>query len=305
EIFANKEECKTSQAIPEFGTPFVRNMLNEIYLKEKKFNFSTLVKVSGLSHGTGVWSGNAQDQLKDNKSIFDLITCRDDILNYLISKGLKKLISFEIMELVRKGKQNNDRQKWSDLSKIMREHNVNDWYIESLQKIQYLFPKPHAAAYVLMALRIAWFKVHAPLLFYKGYFSTRVSQFDYENMMLTTDKIAQILQKSNEKDMKTVQKEKLHTLKIAKEMKDRGYNFLPIDLNKSEANLFVMEVSSNSLIMPFITIDGLGQVGANNIVKARGEKLFTQQDFEKRVKLNKTILKKFHDLNLIQQLPLE
>ncbi|MDO7987030.1 MAG: PHP domain-containing protein [Sweet potato little leaf phytoplasma] len=305
EIFANKEECKTSQAIPEFGTPFVRNMLNEIYLKEKKFNFSTLVKVSGLSHGTGVWSGNAQDQLKDNKSIFDLITCRDDILNYLISKGLKKLISFEIMELVRKGKQNNDRQKWSALSKIMREHNVNDWYIESLQKIQYLFPKPHAAAYVLMALRIAWFKVHAPLLFYKGYFSTRVSQFDYENMMLTTDKIAQILQKSNEKDMKTVQKEKLHTLKIAKEMKDRGYNFLPIDLNKSEANLFVMEVSSNSLIMPFITIDGLGQVGANNIVKARGEKLFTQQDFEKRVKLNKTILKKFHDLNLIQQLPLE
>ncbi|MFW8664418.1 hypothetical protein ACOES3_00900, partial [Candidatus Phytoplasma citri] len=98
---------------------------------------------------------------------------------------------------------------------------------------------------------------------------------------------------------------KLHTLKIAKEMKDRGYNFLPIDLNKSEANLFVMELSSNSLIMPFITIDGLGQVGANNIVKARGEKLFTQQDFEKRVKLNKTILKKFHDLNLIQQLPLE
>ncbi|MDO8064159.1 DNA polymerase III subunit alpha [Candidatus Phytoplasma bonamiae] len=305
EIFANKPKCQTSQAIPEFGTPFVCNMLKDIYLKEKKFNFSTLVKVSGLSHGTGVWSGNAQDHLKDDKSIFDLITCRDDILNYLISKGLEKLIAFEIMELVRKGKQNHDRQKWQNLSQIMRKHNVDDWYIESLQKIQYLFPKPHAAAYVLMALRIAWFKVHAPLLFYKGYFSTRVSQFDYDNMMLPPDKIQLFLKKSNEKEMTSVQKEKLHTLKIAKEMKDRGYNFLPIDLNKSEANLFVMEISSNSLIMPFITIDGLGQVGANNIVKARGEVLFTQQDFEKRVKLNKTILKKFYDLNLIKQLPLE
>ncbi|MDO8057107.1 exonuclease domain-containing protein [Candidatus Phytoplasma gossypii] len=316
EFFANKSDYQTSRAIPEFGTPFVRDMLKEINSEGKKFNFfkfnfSTLVKVSGLSHGTGVWSGNAQDHLKNNKSIFDLITCRDDILNYLISKGLEKLVAFEIMELVRKGQQNNDIQKWQNLSQIMREHNVDDWYIESLQKIQYLFPKPHAAAYVLMALRIAWFKVHAPLLFYKGYFSTRVSQFDYDNMMLSSDEIDSIIKKLeksdkiNKKKMTLVQKEKLHTLKIAKEMKDRGYNFLPIDLNKSEANLFVMELSSNSLIMPFITIDGLGQVGANNIVKARGEKLFTQQDFEKRVKLNKTILKKFHDLNLIKQLPLE
>ncbi|MDO8057846.1 PHP domain-containing protein ['Opuntia sp.' phytoplasma] len=315
EFFANKSNCQTSRAIPEFGTPFVRDMLKEINSEGKKFNFkfnfSTLVKVSGLSHGTGVWSGNAQDHLKNNKSIFDLITCRDDILNYLISKGLEKLIAFEIMELVRKGQQNNDIHKWQNLSQIMREHNVDDWYIDSLQKIQYLFPKPHAAAYVLMALRIAWFKVHAPLFFYKGYFSTRVSQFDYDNMILSSDKIHSIVEKLeksdkiNKKKMTLVQKEKLHTLKIAKEMKDRGYNFLPIDLNKSEANLFVMELSSNSLIMPFITIDGLGQVGANNIVKARGEKLFTQQDFEKRVKLNKTILKKFHDLNLIKQLPLE
>ncbi|MDO8167936.1 PHP domain-containing protein [Candidatus Phytoplasma melaleucae] len=315
QIFSNDEKhIVSSIAIPEFGTHFVREMLKDIYQKEHKLNFATLVKVSGLSHGTNVWFENAQDILrqtgdfisyKNEKISFnDIISCRDEIMNTLIQKGISPLKAFETMEFVRKGKQYSYPLDWKKLQKILI-GKIPNWYIKSLTKIKYLFPKAHAVAYVLMAVRIAWFKVHHPLLFYSGYFSKRTDQFDYDTMLKSTDEIENKLKELNAKNIvHTVKTQNMiNTLTNSLEMKKRGYVILPIDLNKSEANIFVME-KPNALRMPFIAIDGLGQIGADNIVKNRKEKLFSQQDFLKRVKINKTILKKFQEeLKLIEKLP--
>jgi DNA polymerase-3 subunit alpha (Gram-positive type) len=328
ELFANKEANKTSIAVPEFGTNFVISMLKDIYDKEKKtFNFATLVKVSGLSHGTNVWTQNAKDILagkgdfkdyiKEKISFDEVIACRDEIMNTLIEKGVDPLRSFEIMEFVRKGKLHTHPKEWDQLISPA-EVKIPKWYLKSLTKIKYLFPKAHAVAYVLMAMRIAWFKVNQPLLFYSGYFTKRSDQFDYNLMLKSAAEIDTELQKhiknqDNEKinsktivkkEMTAKEQSRINTLKSASEMLKLGYKFLPIDLNKSEANEFVIE-NNNALRMPFVAIDGLGQVAADNIVMNRKEKLFTQKDFVKRVKINKTILKKFKDEMIIEKLPEE
>ncbi len=328
ELFANKDKNKTSIAVPEFGTNFVIAMLKDIYDKEKKtFNFSTLVKVSGLSHGTNVWTQNAKDilagkgdfqeDIKTKISFDEVIACRDEIMNTLIAKGVDSLRAFDIMEFVRKGKPHTHPQEWKKLISPI-EAKIPQWYLKSLNKIKYLFPKAHAAAYVLMAMRIAWFKVNHPLLFYSGYFSKRADQFDYNVMLKTAPEIEKELRKADKNPddeqitmKKTVKKEltakeqnRINTLKSAYEMVQLGYQFLPIDLNKSEANEFMIE-NDKALRMPFVAIDGLGQVAADNIVMNRKEKLFTQNDFVKRVKINKTILKKFKDEMIIERLPEE
>ncbi|WP_341266454.1 exonuclease domain-containing protein [Candidatus Phytoplasma fraxini] len=317
----------TTIAIPEFGTFFVKNMLKDIYTKEKKdFTFGSLVKVSGLSHGTDVWTHNVQDILNKKRDFSylntnndvrfsDIIGCRDDIMLFLMQKNISPSEAFEIMELVRKGKQKDKQDlytpEWKKIMNLLeQEKDIPKWYLDSLSKIKYLFPKAHAAAYVLMAIRIAWFKVYHPLLFYSGVFSTRLEQFDYDVMLTKNfekiDKKIENLVKKNEKQKNTAKEQNLiNTLNIASEMIQRGFNFLPIDLNKSEAFEFVMH-GDNSLIMPFITLEGLGEKVAHNIVAERSKKLFTQEDFHKRVKLNKTISKRIvEDLKLVEQLPLE
>ncbi|MEZ0180247.1 DNA polymerase III subunit alpha ['Camptotheca acuminata' phytoplasma] len=312
----------TTIAIPEFGTEFVKKMLKDIYKKEKKdFNFSTLVKISGLSHGTDVWIQNAQHFLndpKENISFDDIIGCRDDIMLYLIQKNVDPLIAFEIMELVRKGKQNTSVKEWNKkIALVKQTTDIPDWYFESLNKIKYLFPKAHAVAYVLMAVRIAWFKVYHPLLFYSGIFSKRLNQFDYYLMLGTHEEIDNKIQKlqTNDKTKKnTVQEQSLiNTLNISSEMIKRGFKFLPIDLNKSEAFEFVI-FEDKFLIMPFISIDGLGEIAANTIVEVRklqeGQR-FTKESFnhnisKKNIKLNKNVLNIIvNDLKLIDQLPSE
>ncbi|MGM1458895.1 MAG: PHP domain-containing protein, partial [Columbia Basin potato purple top phytoplasma] len=232
----------TTIAIPEFGTDFVKKMLKDIYIKEKqKFNFGTLVKVSGLSHGTDVWNQNAKDILnkegdfyylnnsKMNISFNDIIGCRDDIMLYLIQQNVEPLKAFEIMELVRKGQQHSEPKKWKEIINTLKQStNIPDWYFDSLTKIKYLFPKAHATAYVLMALRIAWFKVYHPLLFYSGVFSTRLEQFDYDVMLQTPDKIDEKIQyliNANKKEKNTAKEQNiLNTLNIASEMIKRGFN---------------------------------------------------------------------------------
>ncbi|MDV3198053.1 MAG: PHP domain-containing protein [Vigna little leaf phytoplasma] len=310
---SNNKDVISTLAIPEFGTNFVQKMLENIYQKEKKpFNFATLVKVSGLSHGTDVWTQNAQDIInqkgdfkKYNKiiSFHEIISCRDEIMSTLIHKKIEPIEAFNIMEFVRKGQQHIELEKWKNLISPL-EGKIDSWYLKSLEKIKYLFPKAHATAYVLMAVRIAWFKVHHPLLFYSGYFSKRADQFDYDIMLKKSQEILSYInileKKITTKSSTTVKEQNLiNTLKNAVEMINRGFNFLPIDLNKSDANIFVIDEKHKSLRMPFITLDGLGQIAAEKIVKARQDKLFTsKQDFLARVKVNKTILKKFEELSL-------
>ncbi|WBL31351.1 DNA polymerase III subunit alpha [Candidatus Phytoplasma sacchari] len=320
EIFANKNMDNltnqiSSLAIPEFGTNFVIEMLKTIYKKEKKnFNFATLVKVSGLSHGTDVWLKNAKDILNKKgdfseykEKIFfdDIICCRDEILNTLIKKGIPPLQSFEIMEFVRKGQQHSEPEKWNDLINPLL-NKVDEWYLKSLSKIKYLFPKAHATAYVLMAVRIAWFKVHYPIVFYSGFFSKRADQFDYDLMLQSSENIKEKISKLEygaiRKKITVKEQSLINTLKNTLEMIKRGYNFLPIDLNKSESFLFVIE-DDKYLRMPFIAIDGLGDVAAENIVKNRKQKLFSKSDIKERIKINKTLWKKFEELKIIDQLP--
>ncbi|QTX02833.1 DNA polymerase III subunit alpha, Gram-positive type [Candidatus Phytoplasma luffae] len=327
DLFPNETKTETTTAIPEFGTEFVKQMLKDIYKKETKkfnFNFGTLVKISGLSHGTDVWLQNARDILnkkgdfsylgnssKDESkeiSFNDIIGCRDDIMLHLIKKNVNPLKSFEIMEIVRKGQQNKNPKEWNKtISEIKENTEVSNWYLESLNKIKYLFPKAHAAAYVLMAVRIAWFKVYHPLLFYSCIFSKRLNQFDYKIMLKKPESIDKEIEKiTKKKEKNTVLEQSLiNTLNVASEMLKRGFKFSPIDLNKSQAFDFIIDGDEKSLIMPFITIDGLGEVAANNIVEERKKKSFTQEDFYKRVKINKTVYKIIKDeLKLIEQLPL-
>ncbi|WP_284928100.1 exonuclease domain-containing protein [Candidatus Phytoplasma sp. AldY-WA1] len=319
--YIDKGQKIATIAIPEFGTTFVQKMLKDICEKNQKINFGILVKVSGLSHGTDVWLQNSQDILEKrgdfdylkksdlNISFNDIIGCRDDIMLYLIRKNVDPLKSFEIMELVRKGKQHSKPGEWEEMiESIKKETDIHDWYFESLGKIKYLFPKAHASAYVLMAVRIAWFKVHHPLLFYSGVLSTRLDQFDYDLMLKNQneidEKINTLLGKNIKQKNTTKEQSLINTLNIASEMLRRGFKFLPIDLNKSEAYEFVM-YNNDSLIMPFITIDGLGEKAAKHLVEERKEKLFTQADFKKRAKLNKTISKKIiEELKLVEKLPL-
>ena len=227
--------------IPEFGTKFVRGML----VDTMPTSFSDLLCISGLSHGTDVWLGNAKDLIDNGiiTSISDAVCCRDDIMVYLIKMGLPKDTSFKIMETVRKGNALKDLKKWGEYEALMREHNVPEWYIESCKKIKYMFPKAHAAAYVMMAFRIAWFKVHIPLAYYAAYLSIRAKAFDAEVMIYGKERVIQKMKEINDQGNMAAPKDKdmYDDLEIILELYERGFSFLPIDLYKSHATKFQIE----------------------------------------------------------------
>ena len=263
-------------AVPEFNTKFTRQMLMDT--QPEKFN--TLVRLSGFSHGTDVWLGNARELILSGTADVDsTVGCRDDIMLYLMEMGVEPKMAFDIMEAVRKGKvkKGGFQPGWEE---AMREHNVPDWYIESLAKIGYLFPKAHAVAYVMMAFRIAWFKVHRPLAFYAAYFSIRAKALDAtcmcRGMEVCQQKMREIAAK--EKDAAAVEEDMMVTLEVCYEFYLRGFTFEPIDLYRSDATKFIMDPEKNSLLPPFTAIPGLGETAAISIVENRAGRHFISQE---------------------------
>lgn len=295
-----------SFAVPELGTNFVRNMLNDTLPS----SFSQLLKISGLSHGTGVWLGNAQDLVLGKTpygevSFKDIIGCRDDIMIDMIARGADPLKSFQIMEFIRKGKAKKDPEKWASYSEYMKQY-MPEWFTWSCGIIEYLFPKAHATAYVLMALRIAWFKLYSPALFYSGWFTKRAKGWDPNALIKGPDFIRQRIIELNALPGKTAKDEDLIVcLQVALEMTCRGYKFLPIDINESDS--FVFEViDKKDLRIPFVAMPGLGESAAASIKAARDERPFSSKaDVLKRTRLNKTLFEEFEKMGVFGSLPEE
>ncbi len=290
--------------LPEMGTNFVINML----VKAKPKTFGELVKISGLSHGTDVWNGNAEDLIDNHICEFkEVIGCRDDIMVYLKNHGLKPKDAFKIMEFVRKGKAKKEPDKWLEWKKIMEENKIPDWYIESCHKIQYMFPKAHACAYVMSAIRIAWFKVYQPLNYYATFFSIRIIDFDIETMIKGYDAIKMKIEDLENKGKEATKKEEdiLETLKIALEATARGIKFANIDLNKSDAIKFIKsDTIENTLIPPFRSIDGLGDTVGKTIVQERAIREFLSiEDLQKRGKVSQTLIDKMKSMKILKDLP--
>ncbi|QNO16460.1 PolC-type DNA polymerase III [Alkalicella caledoniensis] len=282
--------------IPEFGTKFVRQMLEDT----KPTTFSELVRISGLSHGTDVWLNNAQELVKNNiATLSEVISTRDDIMVYLIYKGLEPSMAFTIMESVRKGKGLKEEH-----IKSMKENNVPDWYIDSCLKIKYMFPKAHAVAYVTMAFRIAYCKVNYPLAFYAAYFTVRADEFNTEMIKEGERGVRNQIRALNEKgnNLTTKEKSQLTVLEIILEMFLRGYTFNKVDLYKSYHSNFIIE--GKTLIPPFIAIGGLGKNAAISVVEAREKGQFISiEDLRQRTGLSKTVLQTMQDLGYLEGLP--
>ena len=282
--------------VPEFGTNFVRGMLTQT----KPSTFAELLQISGLSHGTDVWLGNAEELIQKNiVPLAKVIGCRDDIMVTLMQYGLEDSLAFKIMEFVRKG-----RGIPEDWQAEMRASKVPEWYIESCLKIKYMFPKAHAAAYIMMALRVAYFKVHYPKFYYAAYFSVRASDFDLIAMHQGKEMVKHRLREINAKGTAATVKEKdLRTvLEIANEMLERGFTFQMISLEKSQATEFVIE--GDSLIPPFRAIPGLGAGAAKSIVEARQQAAFlSKEDLQKRGKVSKTIIDFMEENGVLEGLP--
>ncbi|MGT2933575.1 PolC-type DNA polymerase III [Streptococcus catagoni] len=290
--------------IPEFGTNFVRGMVNET----RPTTFAELLQLSGLSHGTDVWLGNAQDLIKDGiATLKTVIGCRDDIMVYLMHAGLEPKMAFTIMERVRKG-------LWLKISEeerngyiqAMRENNVPDWYIESCGKIKYMFPKAHAAAYVLMALRVAYFKVHHPIMYYCAYFSIRAKAFELKTMSgglnAVKARMEEIAFKKKNNEASNVENDLFTTLEIVNEMLERGYKFGKLDLYKSDAIEF--QIEGDTLIPPFVALEGLGENVARQIVKARQEGEFlSKMELRKRGGASSTLVEKMDDMGILGNMP--
>ena len=292
-----------SYGIPEFGTKFVRGMLVDTRPK----TFDELIRISGLSHGTDVWLGNAQSLIEQGTvTLTEAICCRDDIMIYLIKQGLPPNPAFKIMETVRKGKALKDPAKWAEYVALMKEHNVPDWYIKSCEKIKYMFPKAHAAAYVTNAFRIAWFKVHKPEAYYSAFFSIRASdEFDSEIMIFGEEKVKNKMKEIDLLGNNATQKDKAMypVLELVLEMYERGLKFLPIDLYKSDATKFIPE--PEGIRPPLNSIPGLGTVAALGIQEARKEgKFMSIDDMKIRSKVGDSVadlLKKFGCLEGMSQ----
>ena len=283
-----------SFGIPEFGTPFVRRMLEDTMPK----TFAELVRISGLSHGTDVWLGNAQTLIKEGKATLkDVISCRDDIMNYLIQKGNDPKKSFFIMEKVRKGKGLTAEEE-----KQMREVKVPEWFITSCKKIKYLFPKAHATAYVSMAVRIAWFKVHKPLAFYATYFSVKGDEFNLSVIIKGKNAIKKRLMELKTMELDVKKKSEKTVLEIALEMLLRNFEFKNVDLNKSDSKKFL--IVDNGLLIPFLKIPQLGEKAAKSIIVERQKKPFNSiQNLLSRTGLNKTNIETLKELGILKGLP--
>jgi len=283
-----------SFGIPEFGTKFVRGML----VDTKPTTFEELIRISGLSHGTDVWLNNAQDLINDGTiTLSEAICTRDDIMLYLIKQGVPAKPAFKIMEVVRKGKALKDPAKWAEYKQIMQESNVPEWYIKSCEKIKYMFPKAHAAAYVTNAFRIAWFKVHEPLAYYTAYFTIRADEFDSECMIFGKEKVKNKMKELDLQGNSISAKDKnvYSILELVLEMYERGINFLPIDLYKSHSTKFRIE--NGAIRPPLNSIPGLGTVAAESIEEAKKDGEFMSIDeLQQRGKIGKSVielLKKF------------
>lgn len=292
--------------IPEYGTKFARGML----LDTKPTTFDELIRLSGLSHGTDVWLGNAQTLIEQGVvTLQEAICCRDDIMIYLIKKGLPPDKSFKIMEAVRKGKVAKGKEpKWKDeYIPLMKEHDVPDWYIKSCEKIKYMFPKAHAAAYVTNAFRIAWFKVHIPLAYYAAYYSIRAKAFDAQYMIFGKEKVKnkmkEIEMKNQKKEATKAELDMYDDLEIVLEMYERGFEFLPVDIYESEASKF--KIQDNKLRPPLNSIPGFGTVAAQGIVNARKDgKFMSIDDLKIRAKIGASgaeLLKQFGCLEGMSQ----
>ena len=295
--------CETGTlGLPELGTNFVINML----IKAKPKTFGDMVKISGLSHGTDVWSGNAEKLIEDKVCEFsEVIGCRDDIMIYLSNHGMKPKDAFKIMEFVRKGKAKKDRAGWLSWKQKMEEAGIVSWYIDSCEKIQYMFPKAHACAYVMSAMRIAWFKVYQPINYYAAYFSIRESDFDVDAMIQGYDAITKRIVDLENKGYEASNKETsiLGCLHICQEASARGIIFDQIDLNKSDSRNFIVN-GENHLIPPFRTIDGLGETVSKAIVEERKKREFLSiEDLQTRAKISSTLIDKLRDMHILDGLP--
>ncbi|HBF66693.1 MAG TPA: DNA polymerase III subunit alpha, partial [Clostridium sp.] len=290
--------CKTGTlGIPEFGTKFVRGML----LDTKPKSFADLLRISGLSHGTDVWLGNAQSLIENGTiTLKETISTRDSIMIYLINKGVDKKKSFKIMEKVRKGKGLTEE----DIAD-MKASQVPDWYIESCQKIKYMFPKAHAAAYVMMAFRIAYFKIHYPEAYYAAYFTVRASDdFDYATMCKGMEKAKEAIKEIQAKGMEATAKDKnkMTVLEIIVEFYARGFHFLPIDLYKSDSKKFI--ITEDGMIPPFNSLQGLGTTAAESIVEGRKEGEFhTLEELKNRTTLGRSLIDLLKENGVLNGIP--
>lgn len=288
--------------IPEFGTKFVRGML----VDTKPTTFDELIRISGLSHGTDVWLGNAQSLIEDGTvTLNEAICCRDDIMIYLIKKGLPPNSAFKIMETVRKGKALKDPEKWHGFVELMKEHDVPEWYIKSCEKIKYMFPKAHAAAYVISAFRIAWYKVHMPVYFYASWLTSKATAVDVEVMMQGYDAIKAKIEEIINKGYEATNKEQgqLESLKVCLEATARGIKFVPIEIYKSNATIWDVK-DDTSIYPPFASIDGLGDTVAKNIVEEREKGEFISiEDLGKRAKISQTLIDKMRLMHILDGMP--
>lgn len=290
--------------IPEFGTDFAMQMLIDTQPK----HFSDLVRIAGLSHGTDVWLGNAQTLIEEGKATISTAICtRDDIMVYLINKGLEAGTAFKIMENVRKGNVAKGKcDKWPEWKAQMEAHGVPDWYIWSCQKIKYMFPKAHAAAYVMMAWRIAYCKVFFPLEYYASYYSIRADNFSYELMCFGKDKLDYYIndykKRADAKQLSPKEEGQLKDMRIVQEMYARGFEFMPIDLYKSHSRNF--QIIDGKLLPPFKSIDGLGEAASDGIYEAAKNGAFlSKEDFISRSKVSKTSAALMADLGILSGLP--
>ena len=303
--------CQTgSLGLPELGTGFVIQML----VDTKPTKFADLVRLAGLSHGTDVWLGNAQKLIQDGIcTISSAICTRDDIMVYLMEQGIDPHISFEIMEHVRKGKgllecTDKDGNETTE-EQIMIDHGVPDWYIWSCKKIKYMFPKAHAAAYVMMALRVAWFKVYYPLAYYAAYFGIRAKAFDYEKMCQGKEKLEYYMQdikrRKNERTATQRDDASLGDMRVVQEMYARGFEFMPIDIYRAKAHEF--QIIDEKIMPSLDTIEGLGEKAADAFVEAveeqNGQPFVSKTEMREKTKITKTVVETMADLNLLGDMP--
>lgn len=285
-----------SYAIPEFGTSFVRQMLDDI----KPDKFADLVRISGFSHGTDVWLNNAQDYIRQGiATMREVISTRDDIMNYLMLKGIENKMSFQIMEDVRKNRPLKEEQL-----NVMKEHGVPDWYIDSCIKIQYMFPRAHAVAYTMMSFRMAWYKVYYPVEFYATYFSSVVADFDEETILRGSEAILEKINLVNAKGKAATDKEKneVTVLEVAYEMYSRGYDFIDMTLGESDAAKF--KIKDGKVLLPFMALNGMGETAARAFADEYKVKPYeTIEDIFKRAKISKSSVDALKARGVLRGLP--
>jgi DNA polymerase-3 subunit alpha (Gram-positive type) len=293
--------CNTGTlGVPEFGTKFTIQMVEDT----KPTSFGELIKISGLSHGTDVWLGNAQELIRNNVVPFsEVIGCRDDIMVYLMYNGLKPITAFKIMEFVRKGRASKpkDHDQWIEYEKILKEAGIADWYIESCHKIKYMFPKAHAAAYVTSAFRIAWYKVHMPVYYYASWLSTKAADVDVLTMIKgydsIKDKLIEIHNKGREATKKELDTEE--SLHLCLEATARGIKFLNVSLYESNATTYVVK-NEKEIIPPFNSIEGLGETVAKNIVEERNKRKFLSiEELQIRAKISETLIDVLKNMHIL------